>query len=129
MNYYIDGQGRYLGGWDANPPAGARAVAYAPQDARQVWDGEQWGQIPNSTPERVTMRQARQSMLATGILGQVDSIIAAMPGDEGESARIDWNHAQDVRRDWPLIGEIGPQIGLTEQQIDDLFLYAATIPQ
>jgi hypothetical protein len=75
------------------------------------------------------MRQARQAMLSAGILAQVDALIAAMPGDEGESARIDWNHARDVKRDWPLIGAIGPQLGLAEQQIDDLFIYASTIPQ
>ncbi|MCQ4302209.1 hypothetical protein NAV11_20025 [Pseudomonas songnenensis] len=80
-------------------------------------------------PQIVTMRQARQAMLYSGILAQVDALIAAMPGEEGESARIDWSHARDVKRDWPLIGALGPQLGLTEQQIDDLFIYAATIPQ
>ena len=80
-------------------------------------------------PSVVTMRQARQAMLNSGILVQVDALIAAMPGEEGESARIDWSHARDVKRDWPLIAALGPQLGLTEQQIDDLFVYAASIPQ
>lgn len=80
-------------------------------------------------PALVTMRQARQAMLSAGILSQVDALIAAMPGEEGESARIDWNHAREVKRDWPLIGALGPQVGLNEQQIDDLFIYAATVPQ
>lgn len=88
-----------------------------------------WGIPPAPVPEVVTMRQARQAMLNAGILGQVDSLIAAMPGEEGESARIDWNHARDVKRDWPLIGALGPQMGLTEQQIDGLFIYAGSIPQ
>jgi len=84
---------------------------------------------PSSIPQSVTMRQARQAMLYAGILAQVEALIEAMPGEEGESARIDWNHARDVKRDWPLIGALGPQMGLTEQQIDDLFIYAATVPQ
>lgn len=91
-----------------------------------------WVVVPAPAPEipaSVTMRQARLAMLGAGILSQVDALIAAMPGDEGESARIDWNHARDVKRDWPLIGALLPQMGLTEQQIDDLFIYAATIPQ
>jgi hypothetical protein len=91
-----------------------------------------WVVAPAPAPEVpavVTMRQARQAMLSAGILAQVDALIAAMPGEEGESARIDWNHARDVKRDWPLIGALGPQMGLTEQEIDDLFVYAATIPQ
>ena len=88
-----------------------------------------WVLPPASVPQSVTMRQARQAMLYSGILTQVDALIAAMPGEEGESARIDWNHARDVKRDWPLIAVLGPQLGLTEQQIDDLFIYAATVPQ
>jgi len=88
-----------------------------------------WAIPPAPVPDSVTMRQARQAMLYAGILSQVDALIAAMPGEEGESARIDWNHARDVKRDWPLIGALGPQLGLTEQQIDDLFIYAASIPQ
>jgi hypothetical protein len=80
-------------------------------------------------PHAVTMRQARLAMLYSGILGAVEEMIAAMPGEEGEFARIDWAYAHDVKRDWPLIGALGPQLGLTEQQIDDLFIYAATIPQ
>ena len=88
-----------------------------------------WVVPPAPVPASVTMRQARQAMLSAGILAQVDALIAAMPGEEGESARIDWNHARDVKRDWPLIGALGPQVGLNEQQIDDLFIYASTIPQ
>lgn len=88
-----------------------------------------WVVPPAPVPASVTMRQARQAMLYAGILAQVDALIAAMPGEEGESARIDWAYAHDVKRDWPLIGALGPQLGLTERQIDDLFVYAGSIPQ
>ncbi|MFC3706036.1 DUF4376 domain-containing protein [Devosia honganensis] len=43
MKYYVDAAGAYLGGWDANPPAGAIEVPAPPEDARQVWGGEAWG--------------------------------------------------------------------------------------
>lgn len=46
MKYYVDETGVYLGGWDANPPAGAVEVPMAPDDARQPWLGDSWGQIP-----------------------------------------------------------------------------------
>lgn len=88
-----------------------------------------WVVPPAPVPASVTMRQARQAMLSAGILAQVDALIAAMPGEEGESARIDWAYARDVKRDWPLIGPLGQQVGLNEQQVDDLFIYAASIPQ
>jgi hypothetical protein len=42
--YFVDQQGRYLGGFDgAEPPEGAIEVPYPPVDARMVWDGEQFG--------------------------------------------------------------------------------------
>lgn len=80
-------------------------------------------------PQSVTMRQARLAMLHAGILDDVESTLATMEGEEGRAARIDWEFAQDVRREWPLIGSLGLQLGLTEQQIDDLFFAAAAIPQ
>lgn len=80
-------------------------------------------------PQSVTMRRCRIALLEAGLLESVQTSIASMPGADGERARIDWEYALEVRRDWPLIGALGPQMGLTEQQIDDLFIYAATIPQ
>lgn len=80
-------------------------------------------------PESVTMRQARLAMLGAGILDDVEALIQQMPGDEGRAARIDWEYALDVRRDWPLINALGSQLGLTEQQIDELFIGAAAVPQ
>lgn len=42
IKHYIDVSGKYLGGWDSNPPAGAKEVPCAPDDYRQVWDGANW---------------------------------------------------------------------------------------
>lgn len=42
MKYYVDADGKYLGGWDANPPEGAVEVPFPPDDARQKWHGSEW---------------------------------------------------------------------------------------
>lgn len=78
-------------------------------------------------PESVTMRQARLAMLGAGILDDVEALIAQMPGDEGRAARIDWEYAQEVRRDWPLISYMAGDLGLTDEQVDGLFVAAAAI--
>lgn len=99
---------------------------------RQVvpWSAEEIAEHRKSlVPESVTMRQARLAMLGAGILDEVGALIQQMPGDEGRAARIDWEYALDVRRDWPLIDGLGSQLGLTEQQIDELFIAAAAVPQ
>ena len=78
-------------------------------------------------PESVTMRQCRIALLDVGLLDAVQSSIATMPGTEGERARIDWEYAQEVRRDWPLIGYMAGALGLTDEQVDGLFVAAAAI--
>jgi len=126
--YYVDAEGRYLGGYSgAEPPEGAISVPHAPDDARQVWDGAQWGVVPAEIPQSVTMRQCRIALLDAGLLDGVQSSIASMPGADGERARIDWEYALEVRRDWPLIAYMAGDLGLTDEQVDALFVTASTI--
>lgn len=87
-----------------------------------------WAIVP-VVPERVSMRQARLAMLQAGILDDVETLIQQMPGEEGRAARIDWEYALDVKRDWPLIEALGAQLGMSGEQIDEMFIAAAGIPQ
>jgi len=73
------------------------------------------------------MRQCRIALLGAGLLDAVQSSIASMPGVDGERARIDWEYALEVRRDWPLIAYMAGDLGLTDEQVDALFMTAATI--
>ncbi len=80
-----------------------------------------------AVPESVTMRQCRIALLDAGLLDAVQSSIATMPGTEGERARIDWEYALEVRRDWPLIAYMAGDLGLTDEQVDGLFVAASAI--
>lgn len=82
---------------------------------------------PSDVPQAVTMRQARLALLAANMLTTVNTAIAAMPGAEGEAARIEWEYAQEVRRGWPALAAIQPALGLSDAQVDDLFRLAATL--
>ena len=79
------------------------------------------------TPQSVTMRQARLALLSAGLLAAVNAAIAAMPGVAGEAARIEWEYAQTVERDSPLVAGLTAALNLTQTQIDDLFALAATL--
>lgn len=50
MKYYVDAAGRYLGAWDDQDEEGsvegAIEVPTAPDSLDQVWDGEQWVNVP-----------------------------------------------------------------------------------
>lgn len=76
-------------------------------------------------PTTVSMRQARLTLLAAGLLDAVNAAIAAMPGVDGDAARIEWEYATEVRRDSPLVSSLGPALGLDDAALDALFLAAA----
>ncbi|MCA2864905.1 MAG: hypothetical protein IM323_16240 [Microcystis sp. M049S1] len=75
----------------------------------------------------VEMRQARLALLEQGLLTQVNNAVATMPGELGDKARIEWEFSKAVRRDKPLVQVVAASLGLTSQQIDDLFALAATL--
>lgn len=82
---------------------------------------------PPKGVQTVSMRQARLALLNANLLTVVTEAIAAMPGTEGEAARIEWEYAQDVARYSPLVKSIASELPLTEEQIDNLFVEAAKL--
>lgn len=80
-----------------------------------------------AVPEVVTMRQARLALLGAGLLAQVNTAVTNMPGAEGDAARIEWEYAQEVRRDAPLVAELSAAFGWTSAQLDDLFTEGAKL--
>lgn len=76
-------------------------------------------------PASVTMRQARLSLLAAGLLQAVNDAIAVMPGADGEAARIEWEYATEVRRDSPLVAALAGPLNLADADLNQLFISAA----
>lgn len=78
-------------------------------------------------PQEVTMRQARLALLGAGLLAQVEAALAELDGAEGEAARIEWEYSQTVRRDKPFVVAVGSALGITDAQLDELFVAASGI--
>lgn len=76
----------------------------------------------------VTMRQARLALLGAGLLSTVNAAVAGMAGAQGEAARIEWEYSQEVQRDRGLVAALGSTLGLTDPQLDALFVAAHAIP-
>lgn len=93
----------------------------------QQWLNEGNTPIPYSPPQTeikvVTPRQARLALFQAGLLPSVEASVEQAGGE----TKITWEYATEVNRDDPLIQSIGQSLGLTEQQIDDLFTQAATL--
>ena len=82
---------------------------------------------PSDVPLAVTMRQARLALLSANMLTAVNTAIANMPGAEGEAARIEWEYAQEVRRDSALVQSLIPALGMNDAALDALFTAAAAL--
>lgn len=82
---------------------------------------------PPSVPERVTMRQARIALSRAGLITQVEQALSSMEGQAGEEARIEWEFSSEVHRNKPFVIELGIAVGLSPEQMDQLFIDAAEI--
>lgn len=80
-----------------------------------------------TVPKKVTMRQARKALLLAGKLDTVNAAINAMPSHDRELAKIEWEYSQEVQRAWPLVEQLIPALGMTEREMDELFIHGATL--
>lgn len=76
-------------------------------------------------PPTVSPYQARIALLNAGLLASVEAMMAdpATP----QSAKIAWEYATQWNRNSDFIASLGPALGLTSSQIDDLFRAAIQI--
>ncbi len=96
----------------------AEALAFGPNDAPDM----------NSiVPSSVTMRQAQRALYEKNLWRQVEDAIAAIPGPEGDRARIDWRTGSVVERSSPLVASMGAMLGMDSEAMDQLFRLASTI--
>ena len=74
-------------------------------------------------PVKVSMRQARLALHGAGLLDDIETIITIL----GATAKIEWDYSTEVQRKHPLIAAVQAQNQMTNDQIDDLFILAATL--
>lgn len=80
---------------------------------------------PTPVPQAVPMRSARIALVRAGLYDTVNTAIASMPGSAGDEARITWEFSNTVERSNPLIAQLQSALGLSDSQIDNLFVVAA----
>lgn len=78
---------------------------------------------PAPVPQVVTMRQARLALLSAGLLSTVLAAVA----NADQVVQIEWEYSQDIQRDWPTLVALTAAMGMTPEQVDALFILAATL--
>lgn len=73
-------------------------------------------------PKSVTRRQAKQALLQVGLLSMIESYMASAP----MNVQIDWYDALEIQRDWSTLSIVSQDLNLSSDQVDDLFILAAT---
>lgn len=74
-------------------------------------------------PESITMRQARLALHEFGMLQTVDAAIAS---GTDEVLKIEWEYATSVDRTWPNLVNMATALGMSSEQLDNLFILAQT---
>ena len=82
---------------------------------------------PSAVPSAVTMRQARLALNAAGKLALVEAAIASLSEPQKTAAQIEWEYSNEVQRSNGLVASLGPALGMTEAELDALFVQAASL--
>lgn len=77
----------------------------------------------------LSARQFRLGLVAGGITpANITDVIEAMPeGQDKENAKIEWEYALTFSRMHPLVVSLSATLGLTADQVDEMWGYAATL--
>lgn len=121
-----------------NHPARLFSLAYAdqfiivPDEAQNgwLWDGQTASPPPEPepvVPQEITMRQARLVLLGAGLLSGVQTAIDGLPEPQRSAANIEWEFSNTLQRRNPFMLTLGPALGLTDAQIDALFIQGAAL--
>jgi hypothetical protein len=82
-----------------------------------------------AVPASVSARQIRLWLVAHGVsLAAVEAAIDAIPDAlQRDSVRVEWEYAPYVERSHPMLVPLAAALGLTEAQVDQAFVEAATL--
>lgn len=77
-------------------------------------------------PQSITKRQARQELIEAGLVGAVENAINSIEDATQKALMLSWwNDSQTYDRDNPELITMAASIGLTEEQLDAMFLSAS----
>jgi hypothetical protein len=80
-------------------------------------------ELKSRVPYVITMRQARIILERENLLDDIDALVATLDRE----AQITWEYSTEVQRNHPLVAAVQQLKGLTESQLDNMFISASKI--
>ena len=75
-----------------------------------------------TVPTKITPRQLRLALLQATLLDEVEAMVAS-----DRAMGIWWEYSLDIERDNEYIVNAGTTLGLTERQVDEMFILGGTL--
>lgn len=105
---------------------------------KPFWNGTKWieGATPEEiaefnkaeVPQNIRSRQLRLALVYSEFsLDNISQAIEQLEEPQKSVAKIEWEYATSFDRDNQLLISLGYMLGLTEEQIDNLFILADTL--
>lgn len=84
---------------------------------------------PNRVPSEVTLRQFLMAADRSGLLATLEALKTAegIPHQTRRDIHFFLEYSNFIERNHPLISQLAPVIGVTEEQIDDIFRLASSL--
>jgi len=81
----------------------------------------------NAVPQEIANWRARAVLEVEGLLPQVDTLVDALTGPEGVAVKAAWQNGASLTRNGATVQAIAAQLGLTDEQVDNLFRKGASL--
>lgn len=95
---------------------GFYAIEVAPINNKQTW---KLVEIPKEVPQEITPLQSKLQLLEIGLLDEVEALVTA-----DRKVQLYWEYALVIERDNEILLMMATSLGMTEEQLDDLFIKA-----
>lgn len=76
----------------------------------------------NLVPTEITRLQAKLQLLEIGLLDEVGEMVK-----QDRRVELYWSDAQSIERNHPILNQMATSLGLTDEQLDDLFIEASKL--
>lgn len=83
--------------------------------------------IPETVPERVSKAQGKAALIIAGIWPDVEDYLATLQGEEKIIADLALNDTTEWKRASPFLNQAATALGISDKQLDTLFLQASRI--